>query len=160
MDDSYVEDAYEDAFDAFERALVNPEEGLDVDDPTVLQLRKACRLLDAAGFLLERDGHYTVIIESSFIAIERSIQYYVLQSGMQVAGFDHSEVYERAVDAGLYSQSFAENMINLWRGNRASTYYRQGIGSERRAQAMYELSEAVHRYIVDLTSTRECICSR
>jgi hypothetical protein len=159
MDDSYVEDAYEDAFDAFERTLANPETGLDVDDPVVLQLRKACRLLDAADFLLVRNGHYTVIIESSFIAIERSIQFYVRQAGLHISGQDHTEVYERAVDAGLYSRAFAENLIGLWRSNRARTYYRQGIGSERRARAMYELASAVHRYIVDLTASQDCICS-
>ena len=50
--------------DAFQRTPENPEAGLEyVEDSSVLQLRKACRLLDAAGFLLERNGHFTVIIE-------------------------------------------------------------------------------------------------
>lgn len=41
-----------DAEDAFQRKPEIPEVGLEyVTDPAVLQLRKACRLLDAAGFL-------------------------------------------------------------------------------------------------------------
>lgn len=77
-----LEAALGDTEDAFQRRPESLEVGLDhISDPAVLQLRKACRLLDAAGFLLDRNGHYTVIIESSFVAIERSIQFYVEEKG-------------------------------------------------------------------------------
>ncbi|WP_342806315.1 hypothetical protein [Natronosalvus hydrolyticus] len=47
-----LEAALGDAEDAFQRKLEIPEVGLEhVSDPATLQLRKACRLLDAAGFL-------------------------------------------------------------------------------------------------------------
>ena len=68
-----------------------------VSDSVTLQLRKACRLLDAAGFLLDRNGHFTIIIEASFVSIERSIHFYVEEKGYDVAGQRHTEVYELAV---------------------------------------------------------------
>jgi hypothetical protein len=64
MTSNELEEALADAEDAFQRKPENPEVGLEyVPDSAVLQLRKACRLLGAAGFLLDRNGHFTVIIE-------------------------------------------------------------------------------------------------
>ena len=70
MENSEIEAVLDEAQSLFERPGTNFEEGLDVDDSALLQLRKACRLIDTATFLQERDGYYTVIIESSFAAIE------------------------------------------------------------------------------------------
>jgi hypothetical protein len=78
MEVSSIEQLLDDATKLFERRGKDFEEGLDVDDPTLLQLRKACRLLDAATFLQNEDGYYTVIVETSFAAIERTIQFYLL----------------------------------------------------------------------------------
>ncbi len=44
----------------FEQSPVTIEKGLDVDDPELVQLRRACRLLAAGSHLLER-GYYTVV---------------------------------------------------------------------------------------------------
>lgn len=56
MDDSQIEELLDDAQDLFERRGTAFEQGLNVDDATLLQLRKACRLLDAAEFLQEQNG--------------------------------------------------------------------------------------------------------
>ncbi|WP_241175373.1 hypothetical protein [Natronolimnobius sp. AArcel1] len=82
MTSKKFESALGDAEDAFQRKPTNPEVGLEhVSDSTVLQLRKACHLLDAVGFLLNRNGHFTVIIEACFVSIERSIHFYVEEKG-------------------------------------------------------------------------------
>lgn len=105
MTSKELETALADAEDAFQRKPTTPEVGLEhVSDAAVLQLRKACRLLDAAGFLLDRNGHFTVIIEACFVSIERSIQFYVEEKGYEVAGQRHTEVYDLGVQAGLFSQ--------------------------------------------------------
>jgi hypothetical protein len=57
---------------SFEQPPQNIEDGLDVEDVELVQLRRACRLLATASRLLD-EGHYTVVIESSFVAIERTI---------------------------------------------------------------------------------------
>ncbi|MFC7114587.1 hypothetical protein ACFQH2_05925 [Natronoarchaeum sp. GCM10025703] len=48
MDDSYVEEALDDAEAAFQRtAGQTTESDLDISDDALVQLRKACRLLEA-----------------------------------------------------------------------------------------------------------------
>jgi len=68
--------------DAFQGQLGRPdyEEGLDpnVHEPSVIQLRKAWRLLDACRVLREYDGYHTSVIEMSFAAIERTLEFYAL----------------------------------------------------------------------------------
>lgn len=129
--------------------------------PTTLQLRKACRLLDAATFLQEEDGYYTVIVETSFAAVERTIQFYLLDTDLlhEDEYVDHEEVYRRGKRAGLYDQEFAGKLDTLWRNNRSDTYYREGIATEERAQKMLELAEEIHRYVLQIAGQRhECIC--
>jgi hypothetical protein len=151
--------ALADAEDAFQRTPENPESGLErITDPAVLQLRKACRLLDAARFLLDRNGHFTVVIETSFVAIERSIQFYVEEKGYDVAGQRHTEVYELGVRTGLFSEEIADRLETLWTENRSESYYRTGIAGEYRATTMYDVAEAVHDEVVALTRTRDCLC--
>lgn len=159
MTSTELEEALANAEDAFQRRPENPEVGLEyVSDPDVLQLRKACRLLDAASFLLDRNGHYTVIIESSFVAIERSIQFYVEQKGYDVAGQRHTEVYELGVRAGLFSHDIADRLEELWIENRSESYYRTGVAGEYRAQTIHRLGVQLHNEIVRLTRTQDCLC--
>jgi hypothetical protein len=162
MDDSSIEDVLDEAQTLFERPGDGFEEGLDVDDPTLLQLRKACRLIDAANFLQEQDGYYTVIVETSFAAIERTIQFYLLDTGLlhEDEYIDHENVYRRGKDAGLYGEEFAGKLTNLWRNNRSDTYYREGIATEDRADKMLELAEEVHNHVLQLAGgSHECICN-
>ncbi|NUB93753.1 hypothetical protein HT576_22515 [Haloterrigena sp. SYSU A121-1] len=159
MTSKKLEAALADAEDAFQRKPENPEVGLEhVSDPATLQLRKSCRLLDAAGFLLDRNGHFTVIIESSFVAIERSIQFYVEEKGYDVAEQRHAEVYELGVRAGLFSRDIAERLEELWTENRSESYYRTGVAGEYRARTIYELAVQLHDEIVQLTRTQDCLC--
>ncbi|XVH33287.1 hypothetical protein ACNS7O_14830 (plasmid) [Haloferacaceae archaeon DSL9] len=159
MTSKEIEAALGDAEDAFQRKPTNPEIGLEhVSDPAVLQLRKACRLLDAAGFLLDRNGHFTVIIEACFVSIERSIQFYVEEKGYDVAGQRHTEVYELGVRAGLFSRDVADRLEELWIENRSESYYRTGVAGEYRARTIYRLAAQLHGVIVQLTQTRDCLC--
>lgn len=161
MEDSDIADVLDDVQTLFERPGDNFEKGLDVDVPTRLQLRKACRLINAAQFLQEEDGYYTVVVEASFAAIERTIQFYLLDTGLlhEDEYIDHENVYKRGVNAGLYDHEFAGKLTNLWRNNRSDTYYREGIATEARAEKMLELAEAIHRHVLQLAGEgHECIC--
>ncbi|OIB58499.1 hypothetical protein [Natrialba sp. SSL1] len=159
MTSTDLEAALADAEDAFQRKPEQPEVGLEyVTDPAVLQLRKACRLLDAASFLLARNGHYTVIIESSFVAIERSIQFYVEEKGYDVAGQRHTEVYDLGVRAGLFSRGVADRLEALWIENRSESYYRTGVAGEYRARTLHDLAVQLHDETVQLTRTQDCLC--
>lgn len=159
MTSNELNEALGDAEDAFQRTPENPETGLEhVADSSALQLRKACRLLDAARFLLERNGHFTVIIEASFVAIERSIQFYVEEKGYDVPGQSHTEVYDLGVQAGLFPRDVADRLEELWRENRSESYYRTGVAGDYRARTAFRLAEPLHEEIVALTRTNDCIC--
>jgi hypothetical protein len=162
VENSEVNDLLEEAQTLFERSGTDFEEGLEVDDPTLVQLRKACRMIDAADFLQEEDGYYTLIVEASFAAIERTIQFYLLDTGLlhEDEYVDHQHVYQKGQEAGLYDTEFAGKLTNLWRNNRSDTYYREGIATKQRAEKMLELAEAVHEHVLNLAGeSHECICN-
>jgi hypothetical protein len=84
MKNSDVIDALAAAERSFEKSPETIEEGLDVDEAELVQLRRACRLLAAASRLRD-EGYYTVVIESSFVAIERTIQFHLIHDGAMEA---------------------------------------------------------------------------
>jgi hypothetical protein len=74
MSSTRIEQLLNDAQAAFDRRPSNIETGLDVSDAALLQLRKACRLLAGAQSLQEQ-GYDTLVIEASFVAMERTVEF-------------------------------------------------------------------------------------
>jgi len=162
VDNSSIEDALDDVLEEFRTGSGESENGLDVDDPALLQLRKSCRMLEAVKSLQRQNGYYTVIIEGSFASIERSIQFYLQEKGYlrEDEFVDHRKVYELGEDAALYGADFKEKLIRLWENNRSRTYYREGVGTEKSARLMVELAEEIHRHVLQLAGeSHECICN-
>lgn len=148
---------------AFDHHPTDIESGLDVDNAALLQLRKACRLLAGAETL--RDANYdTLVIEASFVAIERSVEFRLLERGtIQPADLPgtHPGVYREAAATGVFTESVAADLADLWRDHRAKTYYQDGLASAARADAMYELAIEIHEYIVGRSRQgHECICTK
>ncbi|WP_049928151.1 hypothetical protein [Halopiger goleimassiliensis] len=163
MDDSYVDDSLTAAEQAFrETRGQTVETGLDVEDEATIQLRKACRLLTAARTLRERNGYYTVVIEASFVAVERSIQAFLLERGYAEARdprYGHTKAYERAAEVNLFSREFADRLAEHWAQNRAAVYYRDAPASSKQATTMLSFAEDVHQYILDFASlSSDCCC--
>lgn len=163
MDRSDVDEALETAEAAFrEPRDQRVETGLDVGDESLVQLRKACRLLTAARTLRRENGYYTVVIEASFVAIERSLQGFLLAQGYAVSRelrYGHTEVYERAAESNLCSEAFAARLTQLWERNRAAVYYQEAPATAAQATAMLSLAEAVHEYVLQSSSLgHECRC--
>jgi hypothetical protein len=162
VDDSYIEDTLDSVRNLFDEKPEDVETGLDVDDPAMLQLRKACRLLEAGQHLKAENGYYTVIIETSFAAIERSLQFYLIYNNLldPEEYVDHREVYDRGSEAGLYDPEFKEKLVSLWRNNRSRSYYREGVGSRERSNKMLQLAEQIHSHVLQLAGeSHECICN-
>lgn len=163
MDNSHIEDKLDDVQDLFDEKPREVETGLEVDSAEKLQLRKACRLLEAGRHLKSENGYYTVVIETSFAAIERTLQFYLIDNNFldPEEYVDHREVYERSSKAGLYNKEFKEKLVALWRNNRSRSYYREGVGSRERANEMLELAEEIHSHVLQLAGQHhECICNR
>jgi len=80
MSSARIDQLVEEVQAAFDRGPVDVESGLDTDDAALLQLRKACRLLAGAA-TLQDEGYYTLVIEASFVAIERTVEFRLLERG-------------------------------------------------------------------------------
>lgn len=179
MDNSSIEDTLDVILAEFRTEVENPETGLDVEDPALLQLRKACRLLEAVNSLREQNGYYTVVIEAPetwrvsgsqeifdfrayFSAIERTLQFYLQEKGyIREDDFvDHRKVYELGENAALYGPDFREKLVELWENNRSRTYYREGFGTERSAELMADLAQQIHSHVLQLAGhSHDCICN-
>lgn len=161
MSSSRIEQFLDDAQAAFDRRPTDVESGLDVSDPAVLQLRKACRLLAGANALQEQ-GYDTLVIEASFVAIERTVEFRLLERGtMEPTDLPgtHPGVYHEAAVTGIFGESTADGLADLWRDHRAKTYYQDGLATAERAEAMHTLAREVHTFVVGRSSRgHECLC--
>ena len=132
-----------------------------MSDPALLQLRKACRLL-AGAEALQAQGYYTLVIEASFVAMERTVEFRLLERGtMEPADLPgtHPGVYRAAAAAGIFDKSMADDLADLWRDHRAKTYYQDGLAAAERAETMHALAKEVHALVVSRSSQgHECLC--
>ena len=159
-------DAVAHAEDAFAGQLGRPdyEEGLDpnMHDADVIQLRKACRLLDACRLLRDHDGYHTSVIEMSFAATERTLEFYALTaSNDTIDDFreGHDRAYDRGADLRLVTEETARRMKQLYRDNRAAAYYRDTVASAQQADAMFDLAVIIHSYVKNFAQlSHECRC--
>lgn len=162
-DPSRIVDALGDVEEAFARYHLQPsyETGLDPDDPETTQLRKACRLLEAGRALRANDGYYTSVIEMSFAAIERTLEWYALvQSTDTIGDFQsHRRAYDRAAELGLFSQSLCDALYQMYEENRSAAYYRDTIATEAQAETLFHLAVDVHGFTVQyMRCVHECRC--
>ncbi|WP_262179612.1 hypothetical protein [Haloarcula laminariae] len=161
MSSTRIEQLLDTAQAAFDRRPTDIETGLNVSDAALLQLRKACRLLAGAEALQEQD-YYTLVIEASFVAMERTVEFRLLERGTieptDLPG-THPGVYREAASAGIFDESVANDLADLWRNHRAKTYYQDGLAAAERAETMYALAQEVHAFVVGRSSQRhECLC--
>lgn len=162
---STLDDA-EDAFGGYALGGLDYEEGLDptAHDADVIQLRKACRLLDACRVLREHDGYHTSVIEMSFAAIERTLECYALTaSNDTIDDFreGHDRAYDRAADLGIIADETARRLKQLYRDNRAAAYYRDTVAAAQQEEVMFELAVTIHDYVTQFAQlSHECYCQR
>lgn len=161
MSSTRVGQLIDDVQAAFDERPDEIESGLDVVDAALLQLRKACRLLAGADTLNDA-AYYTLVIEASFVAIERTVEFRLLERGTMEPDAlpgTHPGVYREAAAAGIFSEAIAEDLADLWREHRAKTYYQDGLASAKRAEVMYALATEIHAFIVGRSSqSHECLC--
>ncbi len=161
MSSTQIDQLIDDVQAAFDIRPSEIEPGLTVEDAALLQLRKACRLLSGAEALREMK-YYTLVIEASFVAIERTMEFRLLERGVMepddLPG-THPGVYREAAIAGIFAESMADDLADLWRDHRAKTYYQDGLASANRAETMSRLAREVHSYIVGRSRQgHECLC--
>ena len=133
------------AEDAFGGQLGRPnyEEGLDHND---------------------HDGYHTSVIEMSFAAIERTLEFYALAaSNDTIDDFreGHDRAYDRGAALGLVSEETARRLKQLYRDNRAAAYYRETVAAAQQAEAMFDLAVLIHDHVKEFARrSHECRCRR
>lgn len=137
-------------------------------DESDRQLRKACRLLDLSRRLLhdprmDHERHYTVAIETSFGAIERAIQAGLARAGRLEERHtrSHEDLLKDSHLIGLWDQDISGGLARLHHDHRSGVYYRDGMPSLSRAEALWWLADEVHRTIIawNQFTADECICT-
>lgn len=109
----------------------------------------------------DEDGYHTSVIEMSFAAIERSLEFYALSASNDTVGDfqDHQRVYDRATDLNIISEETAARLETLYMRNRSAAYYRDTVATRDQAEAMFALADRVHRYVREFVqSSHECRC--
>ncbi|WP_410767410.1 hypothetical protein [Haloferax sp. DFSO60] len=160
MSGNRIEELVDEVQAAFDYRPDEIEVGLDTNEADVLQLRKSCRLLAGAETLLEQ-GFYTIVIETSFVAIERVVEFKLLEGGVEPRDLPgtHPAVYTEAARRGILSERVASNLQDLWRNHRAKTYYQDGLAAKGRAEKLFALAAETHTFVVNQSTKRhECIC--
>jgi len=95
-------------------------------------------------------SYYTLVIEASFVAIERTVEFRLLERGtmqpddLPVPTLVSIGRLQQPVSSG---ESMAADLADLWRDHRAKTYYQDGLPSAGSADAMYELATELHAYV-------------
>jgi hypothetical protein len=134
----------------------------DSNDSDVIQLRKACRLLDACRLLRDHDGYHTSVIEMSFAAIERTLEFYALTaSNDTIDDFreGHDRAYDRAAELQLIAEETAKRLKQLYRDNRAAAYYRDTVAAAQQADALFDIAVTLHDYVSNFAQlSYECRC--
>jgi hypothetical protein len=161
-DPGNLTDAVKDAQEAFRHASGAPEEGLGGEsDTAVLQLKKACRLLEAGRTLRQQNGYHTAIVELSFGAIERSFEFYALAHSSDTIGdfMDHTYAYDRAFELGVISANLRDDYRSLYDENRTESYYGDRQVTEQEATAMFRLAEDTHEFLREHPRDHyNCLC--
>ena len=140
----------EDAFDQVGFGTPTFEAGIDSDEDWTTQLTKAYQVIDAARTIRSHNGHYTAIIELCFGGIERSLEAWLLkETGDDLTDFnDHDYVYERVDQQAFFVDDTGRALRDLYRSNRNESYYAERVPTQEQADAMFELTRAVHDHIV------------
>jgi len=163
-DPNAVTAAIDRAANAFEyrgRGAVEFETGIDQESQRKTQLTKSCRCLEACRALRGVDGFAGAVVELCFGAVERTLEAYVLwDTDDDLTDFhDHEAIYDRATQRGLFESETTTALADLYRTNRTEHYYGGAVPTAGKADAMYELAEAIHEYVTGQIRTGGvCLC--
>lgn len=149
------------------------EQGIERDfsanvGESTLQMRKACRAIELASFILDRFGHeekhFAAVIELCFQAIERSCQAALVMCGRikDIHRMSHGDTLEDSHLAALWDDAFATALRTLHKDYRTLHYYDRGVPSIDKASAMLRLARKLHEEIEqsNLPEHDDCICPR
>ena len=129
-----------------------------------IQLGKACAMLGTCRQLRDGSNNFVSIIELSFNAIERSLQFYLVeQTAADSSDYrNHRHVFEDIATRGVFSDETIADRIDAFRSeHRSRIYYDIDRPGRDLAVAMHELAEEVHAYVVAFADAQSrCSCDQ
>lgn len=129
-----------------------------------VQIQKACRLLELAYQIDDVGDYWTAVLEQSFIAIEHTLQGYLLViTGADRRELqDHSTPYEMARGQVPLTDDTIDRLENLYEDRRTDHYYGTTVTTQNQAERMRSVARSVHEIVVEFDHETEqyCICSR
>ncbi|QLH76372.1 hypothetical protein HZS55_03215 [Halosimplex rubrum] len=132
------------------------------DDDADIQLGKACAMLGTCRQLRQGTNNYVSIVELSFNAIERSLQFYLVEmTAAESADYrKHGEVFDDIASRNVFSGEAVADRIDAFRAeHRSRFYYDLDRPGREFAGAMHDLAEEVHRYVVAFADAHSrCNC--
>lgn len=154
------------AEDAFGHVTGRPEFESDVNaSPDAARgevpLQKACRLLTVAQELDNLGDYYGAILESSFIAVEQTLQAYLLAlTGVDEHELrDHDRPYKLARGQVPLTDETIDRLETLYDARGTDHYYGTTVTTRQQATAMRSLAVAVHDHVVGFDHTVERYCN-
>ncbi|MFC7133294.1 MULTISPECIES: hypothetical protein [Salinibaculum] len=132
------------------------------EDDADIQLGKACAMLGTCRQLRQGTNNHVSIVELSFNAIERSFQFYLVEmTAAESADYrKHEEVFDDIAARNIFSDEAVAGRIDAFRSEHRSRFY-YDIDRPGRdfAEAMHELAEEVHQYLVEFADAQSrCNC--
>lgn len=164
-DPEELREALEAVEDALAHAHGQPdfEPGLNASpdaDEGEVQIQKACRLLDLTHRVEDVGEYYGAIFEHSFIAIEHTLQGYLLT----ITGVDeeelrnHTSPYELAKGRVPIDDTTINDLKSLYDARRTEHYYGTTVTTRIQARKMRELAALVHDHVVSFDHATEQCC--
>jgi len=119
--------------------------------PGEVPLQKACRLLTVAHDLDTVGDYYGAILEASFIAIEQTLQGYLLaRTGVDEHELrDHDRPYELAKGRVPLSKDTIDRLETLYDARRTAHYYGTTVTTHGQATTMRDVASELHDHIVN-----------
>jgi hypothetical protein len=105
--------------------------------------------------------YYGAILESAFIAIEQTLQAYLLAlTGVDEHELrDHDRPYELANGQVPLTDETIDRLETLYDARRTDHYYGTTVTTRQQALAMRDVAVSVHTHIVDFDHVLEAFCN-
>jgi len=129
-----------------------------------IQLGKACAMLGTCRQLRDGTNNNVSIVELSFNAIERPLQFYLVDmTTAESSDFhEHGDVYRDIEKRSVFSdENIADRIDGFRTEHRSRIYYDIDRPGRDLALRMHDLAEEVHSYIVAFADAQSrCGCER